>query len=271
MATERIPPPATPRAYESSPWLDARTQTLEVEGDPETPAAFAATYEFLQVATTYFQTDFGSITTKLDKGAWWTVTAEDIEDELAHRNAWATWEALQRRQRDEDAPITTVTLAHALAVSYRRLQAVGGPEQPAYPLFLHLHEQIRTARLKEAQLAQVLPINPEEPRTPLSPFLTTPAWKLIEQTQRHYNPDTDTNTVIYGDPAQARYGFETIDPFQPHRPETEYAREMHYFPNQDQAAAVHYEYQHMGYGVGDVDDYQDNLTIAEPWEPPLIE
>ena len=118
-----------------------------------------------------------------------------------------------------------MTLAQALAVSYRRLQAlqeVGGPAQPAYPLFLHVHEQIRTARLQEAQLAQVLPINPDEPRAPLSPFLTTPAWKLIEQTQSDYNPDTDTNTVIYGDPAQARYGFETIDPFQPHRPETEY-------------------------------------------------
>jgi hypothetical protein len=198
------------------------------------------------------------------------VTPQDIEDELEHRNTWATWEALHRRQRDEEASVAPVTLANTLAVSYRRLQAlqeVGGPQQPEYPLFLHLHEQIRTARLKEARLAQMLPIDPQEPLPPLSPFLTTPAWKHVEQTQSRYNPDTYTNTVIYGDPPQARYGFETIDPFQPHRPETEYAREMHYFPNQEQAVAVHYEYQHMGYVVGDLDDYQENVTIVEPWEP----
>ena len=28
-----------------------------------------------------------------------------------------------------------------------------------------------------------------------------------------------------------------------------------------------YEYQDMGYMVGDVDDYQENVTIVEPWEP----
>jgi len=270
MATERLSPPRALPAYEQSAWLDAHNPALEVEGDPETPEAFAAAYDFLQVATSYFQTDFGSVTSKVDKGTWWNVTAQDVEDELEHRNAWATWEVLHRRQLDEEAPSTIVTLSQALAVSYRRLQAlqeVGGPQQQEYPLFLHLHEQIRIARLKEAQLAQVLPINAQEPLPPLSPFLTTPAWKLIEQTQSRYNPDTYTNTVIYGDPAHARYGFETIDPFQPHRPETEYEREMHYFPNQEQAVTVHYEYQHMGYVVGDVDDYQDNVTIAEPWAP----
>jgi hypothetical protein len=30
---------------------------------------------------------------------------------------------------------------------------------------------------------------------------------------------------------------------------------------------VQYEYADMGYVVGDVDDYQENMTIAEPWEP----
>ena len=270
MATERLSPPAAPPTYEQSPWLDAHNPALQVEGDPETPEAFAATYDFLQVATAYFQTDFGSVTSKLDKGAWWNVTAQDIEDELEHRNAWATWEALQRRQRDETAASTAVTLANALAVSYRRLQAlqeVGGPQQPEYPLFLHLHEQIRAARLKEAHLAQVLPVSAHEPLPPVSPFLTTPAWKLLEQTQRRYNPDTYTNTVIYGEPAHARFGFETIDPFQPHRPETEYEREMHYFPNQEQAVVVHYEYMDMGYLVGEVDDYQENITLVEPWQP----
>lgn len=270
MAAERLSPPFAPPAYEHSPWLDAHNHARPVEGDPETPEAFAAAYEFLQVATTYFQTDYSSVTSKLDKGTWWTVTAEDIEDELEHRNAWATWEVLHRRQQDEEAASTMVTLSQALAVSYRRLQAlqeVGGPQQPAYSLFLHLHEQIRAARLKEARLAQVLPIDPQEPLPPLSPFLTTPAWKIVEQTQSSYNPDTYTNSVIYGEPAQARYGFETIDPFQPHRPETEYEREMHYFSNQEQAVAVHYEYQYMGYVVGDVDDYQENVTIVEPWEP----
>ena len=186
MATERLSPPAAPPAYDRSRWLDVHNPALQVEGDPETPAAFAAAYDFLQVATSYFQTDFGSVASKLDKGRWWTVTAQDIEAELEHRNAWATWEVLRRRQRDEEALIAAVTLAQALAVSYRRLQAlqeVGGPQQPEYPLFLHLHEQTRAARLQEAQLAQVLPINPDEPLPPLSTFLTTPAWKLIEQTE----------------------------------------------------------------------------------------
>ena len=276
MAQERLspegmqPPDAWPSAYEQSPWLDVHNAEIQVEGDPETEEEFAATYEFLQLVTVYFQTEHGSIIANETKGLWWTVTAQDIEDELEHRNAWATWEALQRRQRDETVTSPAVTLANALAVSYRRLQAlqeVGGPQQPEYPLFLHLHEQIRAARLKEAHLAQVLPVSAHEPLPSLSPFLTTPVWKLLEQTQRRYNPDTYTNTVLYGDPAHARYGFETIDPFQPHRPETEFEREMHYFPNQEQAVAVYHEYMDMGYLVGDVDDYQENITLVEPWEP----
>ena len=31
--------------------------------------------------------------------------------------------------------------------------------------------------------------------------------------------------------------------------------------------AVQYEYADMGYVVSDVDDYQANVTITEPWEP----
>ncbi len=115
LSQERAQPPAVrPREYERSAWLDAHKPEIQVEGDPETEEEFAAAYDFLQVATTYFQTDFGSVTFKLDKGAWWKVTAQDIEDELEHRNAWATWEALQRRQRDEPATSTAVTLANAL-------------------------------------------------------------------------------------------------------------------------------------------------------------
>ena len=194
------------------------------------------------------------------------VTAEDIEAELQHRNQWATWEALHRRE--PDAPVVEVELAHVLALSHRRLQAlheVGGVEQPEYPVFLHLHEKIREARMAEAKLEQVL--RPGQEPAPLSPFLTTPAWKQLYARQSSYNPDSHTNRVIYGKPEDARYGFETIDPYQPHRPETEYERELHFFPSQEQAVAVYYEYQHMGYLMGDVDDYQANMTIVEPWEP----
>ena len=132
-------------------------------------------------------------------------------------------------------------------------------------MFLHLHEKIREARMAEAKLDQVLRPGQEPP--PLSPFLTTPAWKQLYARQSSYNPDSHTNRVIYGKPEEARYGFETIDPYQPHRPETEYERELHFFPNPEQAVTVHYEYQHMGYLVGDVDDYHANVTIAQPWTP----
>jgi hypothetical protein len=135
---------------------------------------------------------------------------------------------------------------------------------------LHLHEKIREARLAEAELDQVLPRG-QEPAPPFSPFLRTPAWKLLYERQGSYNPDSHTNRVIYGSPEEARYGFETIDPYQPHRPETEYEREMHYFANQEQAVAVHYEYADMGYVLGDVDDYQENVTIVEPWAPNDVE
>lgn len=101
----------------------------------------------------------------------------------------------------------------------------------------------------------------------MAAFLRTPAWKQLYERQSSYNPDSHTNRVIYGKPEAARYGFETIDPYQPHRPETEYERELHFFPNQEQAVAVHYEYADMGYVMGDVDDYQENVTIVEPWEP----
>lgn len=270
MATERQPAegqhPAWAPAYERSAWLDVHDKTIQVEGDPETPEEFAAAYDFLHVATVYFKTDYGSSSSPTQKGLWWTVTAEDIKDELDHRNQWATWAALHRRE--PDAPVVSVELAHVLALSHRRLQAleeIGGSEQPDYPVFLHLHEKIREARMAEARLEQVL--RPGEEPPPLAPFLTTPAWKQLYERQSEYNPDSHTNRVIYGKPEAARYGFETIDPYQPHRPETEYERELHFFPNQEQAVAVHYEYADMGYLMGDVDDYEADVTIVEPWEP----
>jgi hypothetical protein len=272
MSTERQPTegsyPAWPPLYEQSAWLDVADKTIRVEGDPETPEDFAAGYDFLHIVTVYFKTEHGSISSPTQQGLWWTVTAEDIKDELEHRNQWAQWNARRRQQTDETVTATEVTLAQVLALSYRRLQAlqgIGGPNRPEYPLFLHLHEKIREARIQEAELQQVL--RPGQDPPPLSPFLRTPAWKMLEETHERYDPDTHTNTVIYGDEEQARYGVEVIDPFQPHRPETEYAREMHYFPNQEQAVAVQYEYADMGYVVGDVDDYRDNVTITEPWEP----
>jgi hypothetical protein len=256
-------------AYEQSVWLDIRDKTLQIEGDPETPEAFAEAYHFLHVVTVYFKTEYSSSSSPTQKGLWWTVTAEDIKDELEHRNTWAMWDARRRQQTDETAMATEVELAHVLALSYRRLQAleeIGGPEQPEYPVFLHLHEKIREARLAEAKLDQVLPRG-REPAPLVSAFLRTPAWKQLYERQNNYNPDSHTNRVIYGKPEDARYGFETIDPFEPHLPETEYERELHFFPNQEQAVAVQYEYQDMGYIVGDVDDYRDNVTITEPWEP----
>ena len=59
------------------------------------------------------------------------------------------------------------------------------------------------------------------------PEARTPAWKLLYEQQSSYNPDSHTYRVIYGKSEAARYGFETIDPFEPHRPETEYERESH--------------------------------------------
>src|SRR5215213_6185596 len=126
MATERQPvegqPPPWPPAYERSAWLDVHDETIQVEGDPETEEEFAAAYDFLHVATVYFKTDYGSSSSPTQKGLWWTVTAEDIQDELEHRNQWATWAALHRRE--PDAPVVSVELAHVLALSYRRLQAL---------------------------------------------------------------------------------------------------------------------------------------------------
>src|SRR5436853_3203153 len=222
------PYPAWPPAYERSQWLDVHTKAIQVEGDPDTDEAFAAAYDFLHIATVYFKTDWGSSSSSTRKGLWWTVSADDIKDDLGHRNQCATWEALHRRE--PDAPVVEVELAQVLALSYRRLQAleeIGGPEQPAYPLFLHLHEKIREARMAEAKLDQVLRPGQEPP--PLSPFLTTPSWKQLYERQSSYTPASQTNRVIYGQPEAARYGFETIDPFDPHLPETEYERELHFF------------------------------------------
>src|SRR3954471_7636266 len=92
------PAAAWPPAYERSQWLDVYNKDIQVEGDPETEEAFAAAYDFLHVATVYFKTDYGSSSSPTQRGLWWTVSAEDIKDELDHRNQWATWEALLRRE-----------------------------------------------------------------------------------------------------------------------------------------------------------------------------
>src|SRR5437899_1873709 len=104
MATERPsaegPFPAWPPAYERSTWLDVQNKAIQVEGDPETEEAFAAAYDFLHVATIYFKTDYGSASSPTQRGLWWTVTASDIKDELAHCNAWAVWDARRRQPTD---------------------------------------------------------------------------------------------------------------------------------------------------------------------------
>src|SRR5215216_4093616 len=100
MATERQPVegpyPAWPPAYEQSPWLDVHNKAIQVEGDPNTEEAFAGAYHFLHVVTVYFKTDYGSSSSPTQKGLWWMVSAEDIQEELDHRNQWATWSALHR-------------------------------------------------------------------------------------------------------------------------------------------------------------------------------
>src|SRR5436309_2462237 len=104
------PAAAWPPAYERSAWLDVRNTAIQVEGDPETEAEFAAAYDFLHVATVYFKTDWGSASSPTQKGLWWTVTADDIKDELEHRNQWAVWDARRRQQTDETATATEVQL-----------------------------------------------------------------------------------------------------------------------------------------------------------------
>jgi hypothetical protein len=220
----------------------------------------------------YFKTEFGADRSPTRKGLWWTVSAEDVEEELNQCNQWAIWAKKQRPPIEEESAPTEVSLAQVLALSYRRLQAlhqVSGPEHPDYPVFLHLHEQIREARRVQALREQVLPIDAREPLPPLSPFIMTPVWKLMGEVQEQHDPVTQTTTVVYGNPEQARYGFTVIDPYhhpsQPSHPVRK--KELYTFESQAQSLAVHYEYQVMEHVVGDVTDYQANVTIVEPWEP----
>jgi hypothetical protein len=231
LSLEKRHPPTWPPAYERSPWLDARNKAIQVEGDPQTAEAFAAAYDFLHVATVYFKTEHGTDRSPTRKGLWWIVSAEDVEEELNQRNQWATWAKKQRRQTEDASALTEVSLAQVLALSYRRLQAlhqVSGPEHLDYPVFLHVHEQIREARCMQAQIEQVLPVNAKEPLPPLSPFLTTPAWKRVGEVQEQQEPVTQTNTVVYGNPELARYGFTVIDPYHhPLSPLIHWERQNH--------------------------------------------
>jgi hypothetical protein len=258
-------------AYERSSWLDVSYKAIQVEGDPQTEAEFTAAYDFLHVATVYFKTAHGADRSQTRTGLWWTVDSEDIEEELNQRNQWVTWAKKQRRHNEEASAPTEVSLAQVLALSYRRLQAlhqVSGPEHPDYPLFLHLHEQIRAARRVQAQRDQVLPIDARESPPPLSPFVTTPVWKLVGAVQEQHDPVAQTTTVVYGNPEQARYGFTVIDPYHDpsHPPHPVVEEELHTFESQAQALAVHYEYQYQGYFVGDVKDEYTHTTLLTPLE-----
>src|SRR5947207_14152079 len=113
-STEGEHVPAWPPAYERSAWLDVHNQAIHVEGDPETEEEFAAAYDFLHVVTVYFKTDYGSASSSMQKGLWWTVSADDIKDELEHRNQWATWEELPGHE--PDASDVDVDLAHEVAI-----------------------------------------------------------------------------------------------------------------------------------------------------------
>src|SRR2546423_7488691 len=120
-AERQQPAVAWPPTYERSAWVDIYNTAIQVEGDPDTEEAFAAAYDFLHVATVYFKTDWGSSSSPTQKGLWWTVSADDIKDELEHRNQWATWEALHRRE--PDAPVVEGLVGHVVGLSYRRFKA----------------------------------------------------------------------------------------------------------------------------------------------------
>jgi len=96
---------------------------------------------------------------------------------------------------------------------------------------LHLHVKIREARLAEANSIRCY-TQPGASAACVG-VLRAPAWKLLYERQGSYNPDSHTNRVIYGDQEEARYGFETIDPYQPHGQNGVRARAATFFPNQE--------------------------------------
>lgn len=150
---------------------------IYMDGDPPTPEAWLVTSDFLATMTQYFTTEFESNSTV--KGAWWAATAEDIRAELAHYNSWAQFDA-----ETSGTPYVEVTLPHALAVSYRRLYALGevGRElRREYPISIHLHEAIRTAALGEQEAAQAMAEQHSFPTPPLSPLFRHPVWELLPQ------------------------------------------------------------------------------------------
>lgn len=162
---------------ESSPLLPDPHLPIYMDGDPPTPEALLVTSDFLATMTQYFTTEFES--ERAVKGAWWAATADDVRAELAHYNSWAQFDA-----ENNGTPYVEVTLPHALAVSYRRLYALGevGRElRREYPIAIHVHEAIRTAALGEQEAAELMAEHHLFPTPPLSPLFRHPIWELLPQ------------------------------------------------------------------------------------------
>lgn len=131
-------PPETRPDYLDSRWLDFEG-IKPVEGDPSTQAQFTATHTCLATITSY-------VADTVDP--WFTATAQDVQDVHSQFIEWSQRYNRTSRETGEGMLTTDISLPNLLALSTRRLYALeefGGEGREEYPLFLHVHNLIRTA------------------------------------------------------------------------------------------------------------------------------
>ena len=111
---------------------------------------------FLQNVTQFFATDFGSIIDNTTKGRWWTVTAQDVLDELEYYNRWTVWETKALGHGEPDVELQVNDVLEAATSQLQMLEQSGSHDETSLPLLCHLYSMIQEAAQTEAEFTQWL-------------------------------------------------------------------------------------------------------------------
>lgn len=197
-----------------------------LDSDLDTGGIQPAVREWLENYTNYILHD--------ETSAWWMQTDQNIQEELEHANGW-------RQAASPEAAL--LASCDILPASLLRLQEIlkqeGALDSPEYPLFVRIHELLRTAAWSDL-LASLRDRSESDSELPYNPIMELPVWEILHEPRiGMYLEDTLKTVDFTQEGLLEKYGFAFVDHNEPVAKGEVTA--SYYFSNARQAATIYEE------------------------------